>query len=250
MSTLVFLLCCYGYIVFIRMWALKPLPSVLPWSRLAPLSLTPRWITASYPTAIVIAVYVVLRTFFVDVTLVPSESMAPGIGRNSIWLINRAGIAFDYRYENGSFVRSPSLTRGDVVFFHAPQNPEVTLVKRLIGLPGDRIEIGEREISVNGRGLLRERTGAGILSVRGETKPVQLRAADIDGRSYEVALIDGEAWDHDSMVLGPNEYFVLGDNLDASEDSRYFGVVPGEYLLGTLLANVTTGQPFIERLAQ
>lgn len=247
MSTLVSLLCCYGYIVFIRMWALKPLPSVLPFKVLAPLSVTPRWITASYPTAIVIAVYVVLRTFFVDVTLVPSESMAPGIGRNSIWLVNRAGIAFDYHYENGSFTRSPSLTRGEVVFFHAPQNPEVTLVKRLIGLPGDRIAIAGRQISVNGKALLKERTGAGVLHVRDETKPVQLRAADIDGVSYEVALIAGEDWEAATLDLGPNEYFVLGDNLDASEDSRYFGIVPGDYLLGTLLANVKTGQPFIER---
>ena len=92
--------------------------------------------------------------------------------------------------------------RGDVIVFHEPDQPGRDLIKRVIGLPGDKIVLSNNNVSVNG---------------------VELNEPYITLK-YN--------YGSQTEVVPPNEYFVMGDNRPVSEDSRYFGFVPKDYIVG------------------
>lgn len=92
--------------------------------------------------------------------------------------------------------------RGDVIVFHEPDQPDRDLIKRVIGLPGDTITLDGTNVWVNG---------------------VELSEPYITQKSNPSA---------ETRVIPPNEYFVMGDNRPVSEDSRYFGFVPKDNIVG------------------
>lgn len=125
------------------------------------------------------------------------------------------GQSMDPNFENGDYLivdeisykfRSPQ--RGEVVVFKYPDNPSQRFIKRIIGLPGETIEIKEGKITIY--------NGENILS--------------LDESSY----LDSSLYTSGDIKVGlaENEYFVLGDNRPFSYDSRRFGVLPEEYIIG------------------
>jgi signal peptidase I len=92
--------------------------------------------------------------------------------------------------------------RGDIVVFHEPDQPDRDLIKRVIGLPGDTIKLDGTNVWVDG---------------------VELNEPYITQRSNPAA---------ETVTVPPNDYFVMGDNRPVSEDSRYFGFVPKDYIVG------------------
>ncbi len=98
--------------------------------------------------------------------------------------------------------------RGDIVVFHYPGNPDEDYIKRVIGLPGDTIEIRNQQVYVNGEAL---------------NEPYISEACTED-------MCGEESW-----VLGPDEYFFMGDNRNHSSDSRRFGPVNRRYIVGEVL---------------
>lgn len=92
--------------------------------------------------------------------------------------------------------------RGDIVVFHEPDQPDRDLIKRVIGLPGDTIKLDGTNVWVDG---------------------VELNEPYITQRSNPSA---------ETVTVPPNDYFVMGDNRPVSEDSRYFGFVPKDYIVG------------------
>lgn len=96
--------------------------------------------------------------------------------------------------------------RGDILIFKYPKNPEITYLKRLVGKPGEKVEIIERTVYINGKPLKED---------------------------YVQYLDPGSAYQHYGPVsVPPESYFVLGDNRDNSQDSRYWGCVPKKNLIG------------------
>lgn len=99
--------------------------------------------------------------------------------------------------------------RGDVIVFKYPNNPEVAYVKRLMGMPGDKLEMIGRTVYINGKALKEDYTQY--------TRPESV-------------------YDHFGPVYVPKgQYFAMGDNRDNSQDSRYWGTVPRDYILGKAL---------------
>jgi len=98
--------------------------------------------------------------------------------------------------------------RGDIVVFHYPGNPDEDYIKRVIGLPGETVEIRNQQVYVNGTAL---------------NEPYINEACTED-------MCNDETWE-----LGPDEYFVMGDNRNHSSDSRRFGPVNRRYLVGEVL---------------
>jgi signal peptidase I len=109
--------------------------------------------------------------------------------------------------------------RGDVVVFRSPEDPQIDLVKRLVGLPGDRIELRQKRLFVNGR--------------------------EVDDREYAIrrdprvgterTSFNYQLYRRDNfgpMTVPPRHYLFLGDNRDFSYDSRYWGPVPEHYVKG------------------
>jgi signal peptidase I len=157
--------------------------------------------------AIVLAM--VIRTFVVQAFKIPTGSMRPTLLAGDIILVNKfiygAKIPFiNYQLPK---VRMPS--RGDVIVFIYPEDPKKDFIKRLVGLPGDTVEIRNGTIYVNEQPLIDYGFSQRYYYNRGDFAE--------DGKKIRIPA---------------NSYFVLGDNSASSQDSRYWGFVPEKNILG------------------
>jgi signal peptidase I len=149
--------------------------------------------------ALMIAALVVI--FMVQPVKVEGTSMLPRLHDGERIFVNKLIYYDEYRW-------APKIERGDIVVFWFPDDPSKSYIKRVMGLPGDTVEIHEGMVRVNGRDLQERYLDPRLnLSHRSQT-PVYVR---------------------------PNYYFVMGDNRDNSSDSRIWGLVPKKYIYGKAL---------------
>ncbi|HEX8713662.1 MAG TPA: signal peptidase I [Terracidiphilus sp.] len=176
---------------------------------------------ASLLRTIVVAIFVL--TFIMDPCMIPSASMEPTLRIGDFLLSNRQVFAPENPLAN-LILPYRDVRRGDiVVFYHS--NPPL-LVKRVVALPGDRLRIAEGHVYIDGLAVNEPYARYGSSELQAETD-------DFPPRSYDDPEVDPNWWqqvkglDHNGELTVPaNEYFVLGDNRNHSEDSRYWGFVP------------------------
>jgi signal peptidase I len=197
----------------------------------------PRWrwrVFSEYARTIIIAVllFVVLRTFVVEAFKIPTGSMENTLLVGDFLLVNKAvygaEIPFTGRHLPG--FRHPQ--RGDIIVFKWPKDPSKNFVKRLIGLPGDTVEMRDGAVYLDGRRLNEQYVM--------HTEP----NSDPSGEEFEwqrdflVKGAEASVGDHPSrnnwgpLIVPEGNYFVLGDNRDNSYDSRYWGFVPDSLVTG------------------
>ncbi|HEV8630771.1 MAG TPA: signal peptidase I [Thermoanaerobaculia bacterium] len=153
----------------------------------------------------------VLKTFYI-----PSGSMEKTLLVGDHLIVNR--YVFGGR-DGGGWLPSRAPHRGDVVVFRSPEDPSIDLVKRLIGLPGDRIEMRQKQLLVNGRPV-----EDATYAVHGDTR----LGSERNAYNYQLYRRDNFG----PLTVPPGRYFFLGDNRDFSYDSRYWGAVPRHYIKG------------------
>lgn len=186
---------------------------------------------------------VVIRTVFFQPFTIPSGSMMPTLLVGDYIFVNK----FSYGYSKYSLPFSPDLfegrifasepARGDIVVFRFPPNPDIDYIKRLIGLPGDRIQVRDSVVYVNGVAVPREGDGAFRADDQYDTGadvPVYRETLDT-GVSYDTLdQFPGSRGDNTREFIVPEgHYFMMGDNRDNSADSRFdVGFVPAENLIG------------------
>jgi signal peptidase I len=141
-------------------------------------------------------------------TVVPSESMTPTILVGDHFFIDKVAFPANYPQFVQNYLPARSIHRGDIMAFWSPQNPEMRLVKRVIGLPGETIEIRNRNVFINGRQL-------------DEPYAVHTDAQQIDSRDSMAPV-----------VIPPGQFFMMGDNRDNSNDSRFWGFAPRGSFIG------------------
>jgi signal peptidase I len=128
------------------------------------------------------------------------------------------------------------LRRGDVVVFHLPAAPNVAYIRRLIGMPGDHVQMKGGQVYLNDKPLAETPLGAAQGALPGGPGPVRLlQETTPEGRSYRVQTSPGleVAGDTGVYVVPPHCYFTLGDNRDNSLDSRFDpGLAPDDARLG------------------
>lgn len=176
---------------------------------------------------IVVAIFII--TFAVQPFRIPSESMEPTLLVGDFLLVNKQSLGFD---DGGGMMPATQILREDIVVFHYPINPTLHLIKRVVGVPGDHVKLHDGHVYINGRALTEPyavyRT-SGPDSFRDNFPSLKSADPDIDSRWWIKmhSLID-----HGELIIPSDNYFVLGDNRNDSEDSRYWGFVPRSSIVG------------------
>ena len=185
----------------------------------------------------------VVRTFFFQPYNIPSGSMEGTLLVGDYLFVEK----FAYGYSKFSFPWGrllPSFDRvlerpphrGDVIVFALPSDSSTVFIKRLIGLPGDRIQMLDGVLYLNDKPVPKVRVADFVeINPDGyEHHVAQYRETLPDGKSYLVldAIADGPSDNTEVYVVPPGHYFMMGDNRDNSFDSRYFGTVAREQIVG------------------
>jgi signal peptidase I len=164
-----------------------------------------------------------LHTFVLQPLVIPSESMEHTLLVGDFLLFNKQIYAPDNRFESWILPYRP-VERGDIIVFHHTQPP--LLVKRVVGIPGDRIHIAGGQVFINGVALSEPYAAF-------EPAPPNPSRDNFPARIYTDPEVDIDWWRqmqsltlNGELVVPAGEYFVLGDNRNHSKDSRFWGFVP------------------------
>lgn len=181
----------------------------------------------------VILVVFLIRSFLAEPFRIPSGSMLPSLHIGDFILVNKFSYGIRLPVANAKLVDLGAPRRGEVAVFRFPDDPSINYIKRVVGVPGDHVVYKDKQLTINGvpmkqedaraYALFRTETGTGML-VR--------RVEDLDGARHDILLSDRPDHGPDTFTVPPGQYFVMGDNRDQSNDSRYWGFVPDENLVG------------------
>jgi len=181
----------------------------------------------------IVLIVLLLRSFLVEPFRIPSGSMMPTLLIGDFILVNKFsyGIRLPVLYDKVIEVGEPE--RGDIVVFRYPKQPSVDYIKRVIGLPGDRIAYYKKKIYVNGKPAKQISLGRyqGVGQGANMTGS-ELLLEDLQGVEHNILIRPGMPSVEGVFVVPEGQYFMMGDNRDNSNDSRYWGTVPEANLVG------------------
>ena len=189
----------------------------------------------------VLVVALFLITFTVQPIRIPSGSMEPTLLIGDFLLLDKEAVS-----TNAGWLLPPgSVARGDVVVFHNPvDDPSVHLVKRVVALPGDRLRLRDGVVYLNGQRLQEPyavRRGDSRNAFRDDFPDLHTMEAGVNANWW----VHLRGLVHDGEITVPaGRYFVMGDNRNDSEDSRYWGFVPRDAIVGEpLLVYLSVREP-------
>ena len=176
-----------------------------------------------YFESIVIAVILALfiRTFIVQAFKIPTGSMEENLLIGDHLLVNKFRFGPTASGLERALLPVGTVTRDDVVVFKFPEEPDRDFIKRIIGLPGETVEIREKKVYINGKVLDEPFTHF----LEPSSSPSEFREV--------TSSVVRERYG--PVTVPANQYFVMGDNRDNSQDSRYWGFLPREYIKGKAL---------------
>ena len=231
-------------------------PEALPLEPAAAPSMRAEIIDTVRTVAVGLVAAVLIQTVAYQPFTIPSASMEPGLVVGDYLVVSksaygwsRASLPFNPPLPPGRlFERLPK--RGDVVVFRRPSDPQETWIKRVIGLPGDRIEVVDGRVIVNGAALPQRALGPG-LDLDQPGRPVErVEERQADGRAY-VTFDGGQGLAGDTRpvrIVPEGQLFVMGDNRDNSLDSRWspdvgVGLLPVANVVGKAEIVVASWHP-------
>jgi signal peptidase I len=176
-----------------------------------------------YFESIVIAVILALfiRTFVVQAFKIPTGSMEENLLIGDHLLVNKFIFGPTESRIERALLPLGTIKRRDVLVFKYPEEPDRDFIKRVIGLPGETVEVREKKVYINGQAL-------------DEPYAHYLQPVSVPSELHEVTSIDVR--DHYGPVtVPPDQYFMMGDNRDNSADSRYWGFLRRDYIKGKAL---------------
>jgi signal peptidase I len=174
--------------------------------------MNPRWqkLLKEYVEALAVALVLalIIRTFVVQAFKIPSESMVETLLVGDHLLVSKFSYGVKLPFTDKTIIKTGDPQHGDVIVFEYPENRDLDYIKRIIGLPGDVIELKSNVLYRNGEKV------------------------DEPYKRVEPVPMGGNRSTFGPITVPPDKYFVMGDNRDHSQDSRYWGFVPREYIRG------------------
>lgn len=182
----------------------------------------------------VILIVFLLRSFIVEPFRIPSGSMLPSLHVGDFILVNKFSYGIRLPVVNKKAIGTWEPQRGDVMVFRFPRDESINYIKRVVGLPGDQIVYDGKKIYVNGQLMPQKPMGSYVVQQEGEALYEAARNSEqLDGVTHDILLTSRPDYGPmPTIVVPPGHYFVMGDNRDHSNDSRYWGFVPEENLVG------------------
>ncbi len=181
----------------------------------------------------IILIVLVLRSFVAEPFRIPSGSMLPTLQVGDFILVNKFAYGIRLPLFGVKVVDIGEPRRGDVVVFRYPKDPSVDYIKRIVGLPGDTIRYENKTVYINGKPA--EQRSLGIYTAMGEGLRVSgasLRMERLGEIEHRILIQTSRRFAEGEFVVPEGHYFVMGDNRDNSNDSRFWGTVPEENLVG------------------
>lgn len=180
---------------------------------------------------VVIAIFVI--TFIVQAFQIPSESMENTLLVGDYLLVNK--LIYGGHRLGDHLLPYQKIARGDIIVFHYPVDPTQHFVKRVIGIPGDRLRLINKKVWIGGKPIDEP-------YVRFLEPPNNMFRDNFPRTDIPAYGLEGKWWlemrkmvEDGQLIVPEGHYFVLGDNRDDSQDSRYWGFVPRENIIGTPL---------------
>ena len=192
------------------------------------------WLKANRGFVLFLLGFAFFRTAVADWNPIPSGSMRPTILEGDVVLVDRLAYDFKMPLTDASIARISEPQRGDIVTFASPKDG-MRLIKRIVGVPGDVVEMHDDVLWINGRAVTYTAQVAGQETLAYGWVVASTRATEAGaGRSHAVQFLSDVTArrSFDPVTVPAASYFMLGDNRDNSEDSRYIGVVPRHFLIG------------------
>ncbi|MFD1216277.1 MULTISPECIES: signal peptidase I [Microbulbifer] len=182
----------------------------------------------------VLAIVFVLRSFLVEPFQIPSASMDPTLEVGDFILVNKFAYGLRLPVSRTKVVDIGEPKRGDVMVFFPPHMNDTYYIKRVIGLPGDKIQVVNNTLYINGKP--QPQTLERALPPYNPQREILWE--DIDGRRHLMAkqVRPSPYANIPALVVPEGHYFMMGDNRDNSLDSREWGVVPEEDIVGKAFA--------------
>ena len=181
----------------------------------------------------IFVIVLLLRSFLVEPFRIPSGSMIPTLLVGDFILVNKYVYGIRLPVLNRKIIEIGSPRRGDVVVFRYPLDPSTPFIKRIVGLPGDSVAYRDKALFINGEKVSHVPLGSyvGVRSAAAHTGATVLRE-QLGETEHDIILTPGAGSLNGEYRVPEGHYFVLGDNRDNSRDSRFWGYVPDENLVG------------------
>lgn len=178
-------------------------------------------------------VVLILRSFIVEPFRIPSASMMPTLLIGDFILVNKYDYGIRLPVLHTKIIDKGKPERGDIVVFRYPENPAIPYIKRVVGVPGDKISYFDKIVYVNG--VPDNQTYIGAYEDDGPGRDmagwrqIETKSGDVEHEILRNPLRPSQIVE---KIVPEGHYFVLGDNRDNSKDSRFWGFVPDENLMG------------------
>ncbi|MBK6657871.1 MAG: signal peptidase I [Proteobacteria bacterium] len=178
-------------------------------------------------------VVLLLRSFVVEPFRIPSGSMIPTLLIGDFILVNKFDYGIRLPVLNRKVIELGQPKRGDVVVFRYPLDPSTPFIKRIVGLPGDTVRYIDKALYINDQLVesVPKGTFVGVRSAASNTGAMMFNE-HLGEVEHDILLTPGAGSPNGEFKVPAGHYFVLGDNRDNSRDSRYWGYVPDQNLVG------------------
>lgn len=194
----------------------------------------PSWLfeqcRAFFPVFLIV---LILRSFIAEPFRIPSGSDEPTLLVGDFIIANKFVYGLRWPVIHTKFVKIGEPKEGDIVLFRYPVDESKDLIKRVVGVPGDHISYVNKVLYINGKEAPQQLQGqATDKDGEGQSWPVEVKQEDLVGIKHQIYLRPDIPAQDFSVTVPKDMYFVMGDNRDDSNDSRYWGFVPEANFIG------------------